>query len=953
MLLTVTVAFAGPIDPEKAGEIAAGFWNKSATGSTLELMTKTEMSKAGCRFGSEKKDPGFYIFTPDSKQGFVIVSGDDSLSPIVGYSTTGNVGEMPEALADWLASYSSYVEDVRAGIIIPATTEAATGTRIEPMLQTSWNQSAPYNNYCPEVNRQKTPTGCTATATAQVMKFHEWPEKPKKAISWYNNITGATETIDITKNTYRWSDMLNHYRSGYTATQADAVAQLMIDVGKAMNSSYALAGTGSNNVNAARALVNVFDYSPEIKIYNRNECTYDEFIAIIRENLEARQPLVHTGHGQSYAAGHAFVCDGIDENNLVHIDWGWDGAYNGFFDLGSMSPGGSGIGGGQDRYNVGQAIIANIRPRTADEANRNGDPSLYVYEVIDAANNNAIVEKHTSEFISGNAGFRIMVQFLNWSHSTFNISFGLSITSTDGTFSKVDMQDDPSVDTEVNLSIDEAVGYYVDFNVHNSNTAHVDYLKEGTYYIEIVYNAGDGEPVKMKGENSRLILEVGKESATLSKAQPAVEVSDFKFRTTPQTQNDGMVFDVAFRNTNTNNATVVIVPIVNRLTGNTVIKSDTLTSNGVLLNVLDNTDFLATYTISNGFSSSGDHYVSFAYDLRNSYTDHTLTVDKKKLKSIAGKSEIFTLAELPDGPIPFLTSMSASSSTVGADLTVTANVRNAAVTDSPYTGTLGIFAEKDGKAVLLATKDVELAKGSSTQFKYSANNYVPVINEGTYETYVCELVNGEWTRIRQSQTYGFTLEAPSKSVLYAASRIVIDDDNVVVQGDSVNIITRIGCTGVDFDGYIRVNVLNGIIGILRSDYIPASIKNGDIADMNLRSGCKDTAPLAEWNLSVKFYDKNKRELGTMSNNVFEYPRNGYFWIADATAIDTVANESITVKADRDSIILENAVSANVFSLDGRSVYSGSAATVNVEKGIYIVTAEDDAGNTTTVKVLVK
>ena len=952
-----TAAFAGPVDVEKAREIAVSFWKSKAEldrNVTLRLVDEALPSKAPAMRGFA--DAGvaeqYYLFSAGDG-GFVIVSGEDKLSPVVGYSDTGFAGEMPPALADWLAVYCSYVNDVRAGVVEPAQTTAATGKIIEPMLQTSWNQSAPYNNYCPTVSGQRTPTGCTATATAQVMKFHEWPEKPTKDVTWHNNITDKDEVVEIKEHTYEWSKMLNHYRNGYTTEQAHAVAQLMVDVGKAINSSYAPGGTGSSDIYAARALVKVFDYSPDIRVYKRNECTYDEFISIIRENLEARQPLVHTGHGQSYAAGHAFVCDGIDENNLVHIDWGWDGAYNGFFDIGSMSPGGTGIGGGQDRYNVGQSIVANIRPREAGEADRSGDPTLFLYEVINESQDNTVVEEYTTNFLAGNAKFRTKVQILNWSHSTVKMRFGVSITSTDGTFSKVSMQGN-----DVTMAFDNASAYYYDFSVNNLNTANADYLKEGTYNVEIFYQIGNGEPVKMKGENNCLVLEVGKNSAKLSRALPAIEVSGFKFRTTPITQNDKMEFDVAFRNTNTHNATVVIVPIVNRLNGNTVVKSDTLTSAGVLINVFDNTDFLATYTVNNAFKSSGDYTVSFAYDIRNSYTDHNTGVDKKKLKSIAGSSDVFTLEELPDGPIPTLSTVATTATTVGATLTVNATIKNAAVTNSPYSGTLGLFAEKDGKAMLLSVSELKnIAKGGTSTLKYSAIDYVPVIGVGTYEVYVCEYVDGEWARIRQSGSYGFTLTEAEKSVLYAASEIVVGYNNITKPGDDADVKMALGCLGADFDGYVRVNVVNGLTPILRSEYIPMTLNNGEVRDVNLSSVCGEKAfyEKDKEDIVIKYYDSNKRELGNVSKNTLTYADNGKFKVVSATAIDDVQDSGVAVAAGDGCINVCAAAGATVtvFALDGSTVYRGTATSIPVANGLYIVTVAAPGVASEAVKVLVK
>ena len=951
ILFFAITAFAGPVDPEKALEIANSFW-KSAPGASkapLRLYVGTGISKAPSRNGVSDTDSPYYLFSTDNAAGFVIVSGEESLPSIVGYSTNGYVGEMPPALVDWLAGYSNYVEDIRAGIVEPVNTAAAAaGKRIEPMLETSWNQSAPYNNYCPEVNGQKTPTGCTATAMAQVMKFHEWPEKPKRAITWDNNITGKTENIDITKNVYKWDKMLAHYRDGYTAEQADAVARLMVDVGKAINSSYSPGGTGSNYVEAARGLVNVFDYSPQIRVLKRNECTYDEFISVIRENLEARQPLVHTGQGQSFAAGHAFVCDGIDENNYVHIDWGWDGAYNGFFDIGSMAPGGTGIGGGQDRYNVDQAIIANIKPRTADEAGRPGDPTLYDYDVVDKNNDNAVVDEYAATYSVGYANFRVLVQFLNWSHSAVNMDFGISITSTDGAYSRFEVSE------KKKMPVDDAVDYYVDFKINNQNTASKDYLKEGTYYVEIFYKNSDSEePVKMKGENNRLVLEVGKSTAKLSKALPDVSVSGFEFRgTVPNFMNDNVSFDVALRNNNTNNALVVVVPIINRVSGDKIV-SDTIVSAGELINVFDNTDFLVTYSLGKVLKASGEHYVTFAYDMRNSYIDHNKSVDKSRLKSITGESKRFNIFDLPTAPMPVVTSVTSNNPVFGENLSVAVRILNNS-SASAYSGKIGIFVEKDGIKSLFAQGNVEDVKvGGSAVFQYSSKNYIFDLEPGTYNVTVCEMVDGEWADIPSNGNYVFTLQAPTKCLLYTDDRININNGKAVIQGDSIDVIADITCKYGDLDGYVRMNVLNGMSMVLRSNYIPVTIANGETVEINLRSLCNKTAPLGEWNVNIVYYDKNKRQLGTLIINDVDFPGNGVFYIHDETSVDDLQAGSVSVVAGNGCITVEGAAAVKVLCLDGRTLYSGNAASVAVENGVYVVVVEGTDGNVVVKKVLVK
>lgn len=951
-LFLASSTLAGPIDPEKALEIANDFWNNNLKkDAQLVLSPASIASKAPSRDGEQGSDAQYYIFNSNNDNGFVIISGDDQLTPIVGYSDDCRIGEMPPALAEWLNVYSSYVDDVRSGAVEHVSTTAATGTRIEPMLQTSWNQSAPYNNFCPEVSGQRTPTGCTATAMAQVMKFHEWPASPKRAISWNNNITGKTETIDITKNVYDWDNMLPHYRDGYNTVQADAVAQLMVDVGKAINSSYAPSGTGSTDVDAARGLVNVFNYSPQIKIFKRNECTYDEFISVIRENLEARQPLVHCGQAQSYAAGHAFVCDGIDENNYVHIDWGWDGAFNGFFDLGSMAPGGTGIGGGQDRYNVHQSVIANIRPRAEGEAGRPGDPTIYDLAIIDKDNNNTTVDEFTAQFIAGKANYRLAAMFLNWSHSTVQMNFGYSITSIDGTPCRTYLNEDLEI-----ITINDSKGYYLDSSVNNTNTASPDYLKEGTYYIEVIYKNTNGETVKMKGENNRLVLEVGKSSIKVSRALPDVEVSGFKFRTKPTFPDDNIAFDVALKNNNTNNGTVVVVPIVNRINGNKVV-SDTLVSAAEVISILDNTDFLATYSLDDVFSGSGEHYISFAYDLRNSYTDHSNTVEKKRLKSIAGKSETFNIQALPDEAMPVVTGITTAKTVFGSDMYVSVNITNRSGLSS-YTGTLGIFLEKDGKSTFLTKSDIkDLGAGKTAVCTYDSNSYIFNLETGTYEVYVYELVNGKWVKISHSCRNDVSVQEPGKCLLYTDERINMNNGKAIIQGDSVDVIVDITCRFGDFDGLVRMNVLNGITGILRSDYIPATIKDGETLSLNLRSLCNKNALLdIAWKANIVYYDNKKRQLGTLIINNVDFPGNGVFYVHDATDIEAVAGADVEIST-ADSMITvcgaEDNASMTVHSVNGRNIYSGNVTAVAVESGIYVVTIKRENGSCNHYKVFIK
>ena len=178
--------------------------------------------------------------------------------------------------------------------------------------------------------------------------------------------------------------------------------------------------------------------------------------------------------------------------------------------------------------------------RAADEADRSGDPSLYVYDVVDKNKENSVVDEYTAKFVSGTASFRVIAQFLNWSHSTVNMPCMLSITSADGKFNKMN-----TVSAAVEIPTDNAKGFYIDFYVNNSNTTNANYLAEGTYYVEVYHKDANGNNVKMKGENNRLILEVGTTSAKLSKALPDISIAVLHGKMKPAEKDAISLFTVA------------------------------------------------------------------------------------------------------------------------------------------------------------------------------------------------------------------------------------------------------------------------------------------------------------------------------------------------------------------------------------------------------------------------
>ena len=647
-LLTIIFAaiqlIAAPVDPEKALEIANDFWAKNVSlkkNIQSRLVAAEGALKASSRTASSKEQASYYVFTGTDNNGFVIVSGDDRLNPIVGYSTSAVSGEMPPALTAWLGEYSEYVNDVRAGKVVTVQRNARQASAaIEPMLVTAWDQDKPYNNMCPILeNGKRGYTGCGNTATAQVMRFHKWPASPIADVEWESNITGETEFCELKSHVYDWDNMLYNYKSEYSEAQGNAVALLMADLGKATQSEYMPGMTGNISPDIAYALVHVFNYSPELFIAERNNYTYEEYIALIRENLSNRQPIVYCGYGQDFNGGHGFVCDGIDENDLLHIDWGWNGLFNGYFDMAIMEPEGNGTGGFSDRYNLSQHAIVNIKPRAEGEVNKGGTPKLDWMTAYDTETEEEVSELRC-EFVDGMAEVSTLLSIYNMSHSAAEVSIGIGILDKDGNLARDIEFGEPDIyPRSTTATYEECNTFYVS-NVSDRE----EYLPVGKYVVCVFYMKEDEVVECMRGAFNGLVLEVTENGVTLSSPMPNYELDKFHTVKMPEHSNGEFVFNATFANNSKINRFVVLVPVINRYEDGVKVESRPMTDAAVLSGLLDVNNIIVTFTIPNAFAQSGIYTVSFEYIYREERTD---PIDTDKLKSIAGESAPFEVEIIP------------------------------------------------------------------------------------------------------------------------------------------------------------------------------------------------------------------------------------------------------------------------------------------------------------------
>lgn len=310
-----------------------------------------------------------YIFNRGNGNGFLVVAADDAVTPLLGYSETGSFDpeNIPANMKAFLEGYSaeirwasSHPDRIRAR---KASPERAA---VSPICTTTWSQSEPYNLDCPIMGSYRAVTGCVATAMAQIMKAHNWPEKGVGSNSYtvkYNEVNYDVSS-DFSAHTYDWGNMADAYPQSTSGTEAQraAVAQLMYDCGVAVNMAYSPYASGADGTMASLALVNHFNYDKGMRQLFRDNYYLNEWNDLAYAEVAAGRPTLVCGSNSE--GGHAFVCDGYSSDDYFHINWGWNGMSDGYFLLSVLDPEQQGIGGSSDGYSNGQRMAIGIQPPT-------------------------------------------------------------------------------------------------------------------------------------------------------------------------------------------------------------------------------------------------------------------------------------------------------------------------------------------------------------------------------------------------------------------------------------------------------------------------------------------------------------------------------------------------------------------------------------------------------------
>ena len=334
-LLAPVLALAGVVSQGSAKASAERFINKVAPARTphLQLVFETpRMTKA------VSTDPAYYIFA-DEGGGYVIASGDDCVPPILGYSTTGSLRaeEMPDNMKAWLDMWSDIVEGCRASGAAPWQEPARTKAGSAKLLETaSWGQHSPFNDKCYVLDGQHALTGCTATATAILMRYHQWPDKGVGTLPAYTFNRTDGDEAEYTQeavplgHAYDWDNMPLNGMSNWNSAQKDAVATLLRDCAVMLQSDFGLNSTSAYIGDVPTTLVQYMKYDASIDIDRLNY--YTEPLAWVRrieDNIDNNGPVAYAGYTDK--SGHAFIVDGYDEQDFLHVNWGWNGTDNGYF----------------------------------------------------------------------------------------------------------------------------------------------------------------------------------------------------------------------------------------------------------------------------------------------------------------------------------------------------------------------------------------------------------------------------------------------------------------------------------------------------------------------------------------------------------------------------------------------------------------------------------------------
>lgn len=324
---------------------------------------------------SRKSDRNLcYIYNTQNREGFIIVAGDDRVTPVLGYSLNNPFSadyQKKSNIAYWLKNYTDQIDyiiekRIEASAETHKLWERYTALDFAPnkqreeaiiLISAKWGQDKYYNQLCPDDPQGAdghARVGCVATAMSQIMYYHQYPDVGRGESSYHASGYGELY-VNYGESTYNYQQMAD-YIDDYNFE----IAQIGMHAGVAVEMMYGAHGSGAYSANVPSAMINHFRYSNEANLVDRYSKSSRDWAEILKTEINALRPLYYSGAGDH--GGHAFICDGYQGEYFFHFNWGWEGTYNGFFNIQNLAP-------GTMSFNDGQSALVELYPDSLPQIN--------------------------------------------------------------------------------------------------------------------------------------------------------------------------------------------------------------------------------------------------------------------------------------------------------------------------------------------------------------------------------------------------------------------------------------------------------------------------------------------------------------------------------------------------------------------------------------------------------
>lgn len=467
---------AKPVDVIQAQQVAERFLLNNSGKSTSDLKLVVTRSNAEL--------PLIYIFSSKQLSTYILVSADDIARPILGYSLESefSLELIPDHLNAWLSDYEKNIlwgiqnhiqatEDIQLAWDQLRNNVNIIGKRagsVSPILKAKWNQTPYYNDMCPLDGNKRSVVGCVATAMAQVIHYWQYPVKGSGFYSYSHNTLG-TISANFGNTTYNYANMPSTISS-----KNNDVALLSFHCGVSVEMNYSASSSGAYVISSASPVTNCaeyslkkyFNYPSSVNGQERDNYTTTNWINKVNSDLDKGRPIIYAGFGNG--GGHAFVFDGYDNSGKYHVNWGWGGVYNGYFEIDALDPAGLGTGGGSGSFNSGHQAIFGVE--APDNTQTEATISIYANLGLSASS------------ISYGTSFTITTKAANVSGKDFSGS--LAIAVFDDSFNFVEFIDETN---NVSLQHNYALN-----SLSFTSTGSLSMLP-GKYHLYLCYKNNGGE----------------------------------------------------------------------------------------------------------------------------------------------------------------------------------------------------------------------------------------------------------------------------------------------------------------------------------------------------------------------------------------------------------------------------------------------------------------------------